>query len=154
MVNSSKCSAKARWIRTQQNAEFWVLRKSAMVEPGSFTELIKEALSISHPRGLRGRQHMMTYTGCFPLGLRSEQCVSAIAVHFVGLEMILAPSWTLILPVLICMLVSPDSKVPGANMGPIWGRQDPGGPHVGPRNFAFWDHFCQSIHFTLTVCPI
>ena len=26
----------------------------------------------------------------------------------------------------------PDSKVHGANMGPIWGRRDPGGPHVGP----------------------
>ena len=26
----------------------------------------------------------------------------------------------------------PDSKVHGANMGPIWGRHDPGGPHVGP----------------------
>ena len=26
---------------------------------------------------------------------------------------------------------NPDSKVHGANMGPIWGRQDPGGPHVG-----------------------
>ena len=25
-------------------------------------------------------------------------------------------------------------------MGPIWGRQDPGGPHVGPMNFAIWDH--------------
>ena len=21
-------------------------------------------------------------------------------------------------------------------MGPIWGRQDPGGPHVGPMNIA------------------
>ena len=30
----------------------------------------------------------------------------------------------------------PDSKVHGANMGPIWGLQDPGGPHVGPMNFA------------------
>ena len=29
-----------------------------------------------------------------------------------------------------------DNKVPGANMGPFWGRQDPGGPHVGPLNFA------------------
>ena len=29
-----------------------------------------------------------------------------------------------------------DSKVHGANMGPIWGRQDPGGPLVGPMNFA------------------
>ena len=33
----------------------------------------------------------------------------------------------------------PDSKVHGANMGPIWGRQDPGGPHVSPMNFAIWD---------------
>ena len=32
----------------------------------------------------------------------------------------------------------PDSKVHGAHMGPIWGRQDPGGPHVGPMNFAIW----------------
>ena len=30
----------------------------------------------------------------------------------------------------------PDSKINGANMGPIWGRQDPGGPHVGPMNFV------------------
>ena len=34
---------------------------------------------------------------------------------------------------------TPDSKVHGANMGPIWDRQDPGGPHVGPMNFAVWD---------------
>ena len=33
----------------------------------------------------------------------------------------------------------PNSKVHGANMGPIWGRQDPGGPNVGPMNFAIWD---------------
>ena len=32
----------------------------------------------------------------------------------------------------------PDSKVHGANMGPICGRQDPGGPHVGPMNLAIW----------------
>ena len=32
----------------------------------------------------------------------------------------------------------PDSKVHGANMGPIWGRQDPGGPHVSPMNFVIW----------------
>ena len=32
----------------------------------------------------------------------------------------------------------PDYKVHGANMGPIWGRQDPGGPYVGPMNFAIW----------------
>ena len=33
----------------------------------------------------------------------------------------------------------PDSKAHGANMEPIWGRQDPGGPHVGPMNFAIWE---------------
>ena len=32
----------------------------------------------------------------------------------------------------------PDSKVHGANMRPIWGRQEPGRPHVGPINFAIW----------------
>ena len=32
----------------------------------------------------------------------------------------------------------PDSKVHGAIMGPIWGRQGPGEPHVGPMNFAIW----------------
>ena len=33
----------------------------------------------------------------------------------------------------------PHSKVHGANMGPSWGRQDPGGPHVGNMNLAIWD---------------
>ena len=28
-----------------------------------------------------------------------------------------------------------DSKVHGANMGPIW---DPDRPHVGPMNFPIW----------------
>ena len=40
------------------------------------------------------------------------------------------------------MIQISDSKVHGANMGPIWDRQDPGGPHVGPMNFAIWDVAC------------
>ena len=36
------------------------------------------------------------------------------------------------------ILGCPDSKIHGANMGAIWGRQDPGGPHVGPMNFVIW----------------
>ena len=35
----------------------------------------------------------------------------------------------------VCKAVNsghPNSKVDGANMGLTWGRQDPGGPHVGP----------------------
>ena len=35
--------------------------------------------------------------------------------------------------------VIPDYKVYGDKMGPIWGRQDPGGPDVGPMNLAIWD---------------
>ena len=38
----------------------------------------------------------------------------------------------------------PDSKVHGANMGSIWGRQDPGGPHVGPMSFAIRDTICSN----------
>ena len=42
-----------------------------------------------------------------------------------------------------CLLVFyPGSKVHGTNMGPIWGQQDPGGPHVGLMNYAIW------------VCPV
>ena len=34
-----------------------------------------------------------------------------------------------------------DNKVHGANMGPSWGRKDPGGSLVGPKNLAIWDGF-------------
>ena len=34
----------------------------------------------------------------------------------------------------------PDSKVHGDIIRPIWGRQDPGGPHVGPMNFPIWGY--------------
>ena len=39
----------------------------------------------------------------------------------------------------------PDSKVHGVSMGPIWGRLDPGGPHVGPMNFAISDDFKNTL---------
>ena len=32
-------------------------------------------------------------------------------------------------------------------MGPIWGRQDTGGPHVGPMNFAIWGGYKSSPHY-------
>ena len=34
--------------------------------------------------------------------------------------------------------MDPDSKVHGAKMEPIW---DPGGPNVGPMNFAISEHY-------------
>ena len=50
----------------------------------------------------------------------------------------------------------PDSKVHGANMRPIWGRLDPGGPHVGPMNFAIWDvsYGCVSQNETRKIIDI
>ena len=42
-----------------------------------------------------------------------------------------------------------DSKVHGANIGPIRGWQDPGGPHVSPINFAIWDYFEFPTHSTV-----
>ena len=48
-----------------------------------------------------------------------------------------------------CQENTPDSKVHGANMGPIWGRQDPGGPHVGPMNFVIWD---SGVHIPAVIC--
>ena len=47
------------------------------------------------------------------------------------------------------MVVSPDSKVHGANMEPIWGRQNPGGPHVGPMNFAVWEVYLHSPEYII-----
>ena len=43
---------------------------------------------------------------------------------------------------IMTFLSAPDSKAHGAKMGPIWGRQDPGGPHVGPMNFALSGVIC------------
>ena len=40
----------------------------------------------------------------------------------------------------------PDSKVHATNMGPIWGQQDPDGPHVGPMNLANWGHSISISH--------
>ena len=37
------------------------------------------------------------------------------------------------------LVAIPDSKVYGVYVGPTWGRQDPGGPHVGPMNLAIGD---------------
>ena len=36
-------------------------------------------------------------------------------------------------------------------MGPIWGRQDPGGPHVGPNNFAIWVILTENRHILIEI---
>ena len=42
----------------------------------------------------------------------------------------------------------PDSKVHGDNMGPIWSRYDPGGPHDGPMNFAIKEYIIRMTEST------
>ena len=44
---------------------------------------------------------------------------------------------------------NPDSKDHEAYMGPTWGRQDPGGTHVGPMNLAIRE--CYSEFLTANV---
>ena len=39
-----------------------------------------------------------------------------------------------------------DSKVHVANMGPTWGRQDPGGTHVGHMNLAIWESLFNDLN--------
>ena len=50
----------------------------------------------------------------------------------------------------------PDSKAHGVNMGPIWGRQDPGEPHFGPMNFAIWAWFkivnLHTVNWRFSLC--
>ena len=45
----------------------------------------------------------------------------------------------------------PESKVHGAIMGPIWDWQDPGGPDVGPMNFAIWVAMGESNDIFMTL---
>ena len=39
----------------------------------------------------------------------------------------------------------PNSKVHRAYMGPTWGRQDPGGPHVGPMSLVIWQNVLMAV---------
>ena len=44
------------------------------------------------------------------------------------------------------LIVTLIARFIGPFKGPIWGRQAPGGPHVGPMNFAIWVNiytFCR-----------
>ena len=53
-----------------------------------------------------------------------------------------------------------DNKAHGTNLGPVWGRQDPGGPLVGSMSFAVWTGittlcYCKkySHRFPITLRP-
>ena len=41
---------------------------------------------------------------------------------------------------MVCLrIITQIARFMGANMGSIWGPKDPGGPHIGPMNFAIWE---------------
>ena len=76
----------------------------------------------------------------------SLQPISHIACCYGAQLFLRGYCWTLPihcvgLVVSVFFYVEPDSRVHGANMGPIWDRQDPGGPHVGFMNLAIWGVF-------------
>ena len=80
---------------------------------------------------------------------RIKNCVARVFLHIHGH---ITPAVNILHRLFVCRQVAfkialrvekalhsdPDSKVHGANMGTIWGRQDPGGSHVGPMEFAIW----------------
>ena len=49
---------------------------------------------------------------------------------------------------------SPESKVHGSSMGPTWGRQDPGGLHMGRINLVIWEGIRPEFNLTsnLVIC--
>ena len=42
---------------------------------------------------------------------------------------------------------NPDSKIHGANMGHVWGRPDPGKPHVGPMYYLGKQTYFENTNF-------
>ena len=65
-----------------------------------------------------------------------------VAIHTVPANRVLHDKYVKTSPESITY---PDSKIHGANIGPTWGRQDPGGPHVGYGNLATWVNIYDGI---------
>ena len=76
----------------------------------------------------------------FLISLLSDQI---ILIHELRIKRIIYPhvtkfrSW----PGKSWITHSDNNKVHGANVGPTWDREDPGGPHVGHMNFPIWAVF-------------
>ena len=62
----------------------------------------------------------------------------------------MSPQFGNIVVLMVSQSCFPNSKVYGANVGPTWGRQDPGGPQVGHMNYAIWVHMMDSCRIPLT----
>ena len=74
---------------------------------------------------------MSAYNNCAPpcyTCYKKQNSPEALVNRFVGAGGYMSVNW-----ITISLGNGLDSKVHWANIGPIWGRQEPGGPHVGPR---------------------
>ena len=90
----------------------------------NFSEILIEILTLSFKKMRLKVSSAKRRPFCLGLNVLTQLLYSLIVKTYA------AVLWTITIP---------DSKVHGANMGAIWGRQDPGGPHVGPMNFVIWD---------------
>ena len=54
-----------------------------------------------------------------------------------------------------CPCINPDSKIHAAYMGPVWGRQNPGGPYVDPMNLHIREDFWKGhiVCVIIAICP-
>ena len=68
--------------------------------------------------------------------VQSHDCPSATKVTLKHMGEIIFDLWVKLV-ITYPQQNTPDSKVHGANMGPIWGQQDPGGPHVSPHELCY-----------------
>ena len=80
---------------------------------------------------------LLTWTICISIKIHQDTCLE---FHRARPVILTACYNVQVQPTLtatnVMVINYPESKVHGANIGPIWGRQDPGGPHVGPMKFA------------------
>ena len=90
----------------------------------NFSEILIKILTLSFKKMRLKVSSAKRRPFCLGLNVLTE------SLHSLTVKTYAAVLWTITIP---------DSKVHGANMGAIWGRQDPGGPHVGPMNFVISD---------------
>ena len=100
--------------------------------------------------GIFKRFHLFTFVTQFKIDIATlysqDNCFPGTVSAWVRRALVVVIGWLFMTmtPVksrefqMLSKIIS-DSKVHGANMGPIWDRQDPGGPQVDPVNFAIWD---------------
>ena len=91
---------------------------------------------------VRNENHQWIYSQMSKKCIHSKSYIIFIFLHNIScFEMTQTKCQSLISPLLprTAYCNFSDSKVHGANMGAIWGQQDPSGPHVGHVSLAIWE---------------